>query len=86
MSYLRPVVLQADSLRTLCVDAWMRHLLALVRDSYVISRGKRGKRGGKEVKAARMEMMEEAGAEGEERRAWHILQDCLKVRRYTFTY
>lgn len=40
MSYLRPLNLQPDSLRQCALDAWLRHLLHLIRDNQIISRGK----------------------------------------------
>ena len=40
MSYLRPLSLQPGSLKQAALDAWLQHLLHLIRDSQIISRGK----------------------------------------------
>ena len=40
MSYLRPLNLQPGSLKQAALDTWLRHLLTLISDSQIISRGK----------------------------------------------
>ncbi len=40
MSYLRPLSLQPSSLKSCALDSWLNHLLCLIRDCQIISRGK----------------------------------------------
>ena len=41
MSYLRPLSLNPGSLKEIALDSWLTHLLGLIRDDHIISRGKK---------------------------------------------